>query len=333
MRRVLARIGLFLLVVWGAATLNFFLPRLAPGDPVRQRLFRMTVQGGHTQQGVEEMVAAYQQQFGLDQPLWLQYLRYLGDVARFDFGYSLTLFPTKALDIILVALPWTIGLLTVTTLLSFALGTLFGALLAWRKSPRGLNILAGPLLALSAVPYYMLGLVLVYVFAVLVKVFPLSGGYASGTLPSLDPAFLLDVAWHSILPGASIVLATIGFWALGMRGMMVTTEGEDYMVFAEMRGVRDRTIFASYGVRNAILPQFTSLALSLGHIVSGALLVEVVFTYPGVGSLLFTAIQESDYFVIYGIVFMVVLAIALATLIVDLVYPLLDPRIRVGGQR
>lgn len=330
MRRVLRRIGLFFLVVWGAATLNFFLPRLAPGDPVRERLFRMSTTGGYTQQGVEEMVRAYQAQFGLDQPLWLQYLRYLVDVVQLDFGYSLTLFPTKAIDLILAALPWTIMLLLVSTLLSFVLGTLLGALLAWRKSPRAMNVMVGPLLALSAIPYYMLGLILVYVFAFTLHVFPLSGGYTAGQLPGLSAGFLLDVLKHSILPAASIVLTSMGSWALGMRGMMITTEGEDYMHFAEMRGLKDRTIFVWYGLRNAILPQFTSLALALGHVVSGALLVEVIFTYPGVGSLLFQAIQGFDYFVIYGIVFMVVVAIALATLLVDLAYPLLDPRIRVG---
>jgi peptide/nickel transport system permease protein len=332
MSRTLRRIGLFVLVVWGAATLNFFLPRLAPGDPVRERLFRMSTTGGYTQQGVEKMVKAYQAEFGLDQPLWLQYLRYLADIAQFDFGYSLTLFPMKAIDLILVALPWTIMLLLVSTLLSFVLGTLLGALLAWRKSPRAMNVLVGPLLALSAIPYYMLGLVLVYAFAFTLHWFPLSGGYTAGKLPGLSPEFLLDVLKHSVLPAASIVLTSMGSWALGMRGMMVTTEGEDYMAFAEMRGLKDRMIFLWYALRNAILPQFTSLALALGHIVSGALLVEVIFTYPGVGSLLFQAIQGFDYFVIYGVVFMVVLAIALATLLVDLAYPLLDPRIRVGGR-
>jgi peptide/nickel transport system permease protein len=137
-----------------------------------------------------------------------------------------------------------------------------------------------------------------------------------------------DVLKHSILPAFSIILSAIGFWALGIRGMMVTTSGEDYMLYAEARGLRGRTIFARYGLRNALLPQVTALALSLGNIVSGAILVEVIFTYPGVGSLLFRAIQGADYFVIYGIVFMVVLAIGLATMIVDLAYPLLDPRIR-----
>jgi peptide/nickel transport system permease protein len=327
-RHVLKRFGLFLFIVWGAATLNFFLPRLAPGDPVRERLFQMSTTGGFTQTGVEEMVAEYQAKFGLDKPIAEQYFNYLWDMARFDFGYSLTLFPTKALDLIMQALPWTIGLLLVTTLLSFLIGTLLGALIAWPKAPRWVEGFVAPLMTMAAVPYYLLGLILLYIFAFSLKWFPLSGGYQAGTQTSFSVSFMWDVLKHSILPAFSIILSAIGFWALGIRGMMVTTSGEDYMLYAEARGLRDRTIFTRYGLRNALLPQVTALALSLGNIVSGALLVEVIFTYPGVGSLLFKAIQGADYFVIYGIVFMVVLAIGFATMIVDLAYPLLDPRIR-----
>jgi len=330
-RRILTRLGLFIVVLWGAATLNFALPRLAPGNPVRERLFQMSVTGGYTQTGINKMVKAYSAQFGLDQPLWLQYLRYLWNSLHLDFGYSLTNYPTTALSLIMTALPWTLGLLVTATAMAFVLGTILGALLSWRKSPRFLNVLVGPLLALSAIPYYMLGLVLVFVFALTLNIFPLGGGYSTGSLPSFSPGFIGDVIYHSLLPAASILLASMGSWALGMRGMMVTTEGEDYMTFAEGRGLRSGRIFFSYGIRNAILPQFTSLALAFGHIVSGSVLVEVIFTYPGLGSLLFDSIQGADYFVIYGIVFMLVLAIAVATLLVDLLYPLLDPRIRTEG--
>ncbi|MGB3327765.1 MAG: ABC transporter permease [Thermomicrobiales bacterium] len=329
LRYVLQRIGLFFVVVWGAATLNFFLPRLAPGDPVRSRLFAMMTQGGFQQSGVEEMVKAYQAKFGLDKPLWQQYLNYLWDTVHFDFGYSLSFFPNRAIDLIMRALPWTIGLLTVTTILSFVLGTILGALIAWPKSPKILEWFLAPMLTLAAIPYYLLALILVYIFAFTLKWFPLSGGYQAGTLPEWSWAFVWDVIKHSVLPALSIILAAIGSWAIGIRAMMVTTSGEDYMTFAEARGLKDKTIFSRYALRNAMLPQVTALALSLGHVVSGALIVEVVFTYPGVGSLLYNAIQTADYFIIYGVVFMVILTIALATLIVDLMYPLLDPRIRV----
>ena len=161
----------------------------------------------------------------------------------------------------------------------------------------------------------------------MVPLFPVSGGYSIGTTVQFTPAFVLDVIRHAALPALSIVLAAVGFWALGMRAMMVTTEGEDYMLFAEAKGLKARRIFLGYAARNAILPQFTSLAIQLGHIVSGSVIVEIVFGYPGIGNLLFQAIKDSDYFVIYGVIFMTVLAITVATLLIDLAYPLLDPRI------
>lgn len=329
MRRsyALNRLVQFVVILWGAATLNFFIPRLAPGDPIRTRLLMMSRTGSVSQQSIEEMVKSYDQQFGLDQPLPVQYVRYLWDAAHLDFGYSLSQYPAKALTLITAALPWTIGLLVISTLLAFVLGTMLGALMAWPKSPRALHYLVAPLLTLSSVPYYLLGLVLVYLFSISQRIFPLSGGYTTGTVPTLSLGFVLDVAHHALLPALSIILAAVGFWALGMRGMMVTTEGEDYMIMAEAKGLPDRWIFYRYALRNAILPQFTSLAIALGAVVSGSVLVEVVFGLPGIGTLLYKSITGSDFFVIYGIVFIIIFAIAFATLIIDLVYPLLDPRI------
>lgn len=249
------------------------------------------------------------------------------NVAHFNFGYSISLYPAQVVPLILGALPWTIGLLLTATIVSFTLGTLLGAVIAWPRSSRFFQHLVIPMMGLSSIPYYLLGLVLVYAFGVLVPIFPLSGGYSVGTIPRLSWPFLADVISHATLPALSIVLAAIGFSALGMRGMMVTTRGEDYMSFAEAKGLPDRQIFLAYGVRNAILPQVTAFALSLGHIVSGSVVVEVVFGYPGIGSLLLQAINSLDYFLIYGIVFITVLAIAAATMIIDLTYPFLDPRI------
>jgi peptide/nickel transport system permease protein len=324
---VVRRFVQFLIVLWGAATLNFFLPRLAPGNPVRERLMNAMTQGGLQQEGIEQMVQAYNEQFGLDRPLWLQYLQYLLNLARFDLGQSITSYPAQVMTLIMAALPWTIGLLLTATLVSFALGTLLGALIAWPRSPGFFKYLLGPLMALSSIPYYLLGLVLIYLLGIVLPLFPLSGGYSLGSIPRLSPAFILDVVHHSLLPALSIVLAAVGFWALAMRGMMITTSGEDFMNFAEAKGLRDGRIFAQYGLRNAILPQVTAVALSLGTIVSGSVVVEIVFAYPGIGSLLYRAISGLDYFVIYGVVFMTVLAIATATLVIDLAYPYLDPRI------
>jgi peptide/nickel transport system permease protein len=321
----------FAVVLWGAATLNFILPRLAPGNPVRERLLSAMATGGYQQAGIEEMVRAYNEQFGLDKPLWVQYLLYLQAAFQLDFGYSIASYPSRVLNLIMGALPWTISLLAAATLISFALGTLLGALMAWPRSPRFLRHLVLPMMALSAIPYYLLGLVLVYGLAIIVPIFPISGGYSIGTLPNFSFAFFKDALYHSLLPALSIVLSAMGFWAIGMRGMMVTTEGEDYVVYAEAKGIPERGIFLHYALRNAILPQLTSLALSLGTLVSGAVVVEIVFAYPGVGSLLFQAISALDYFVIYGVVFMTVLAIAIATIALDLTYPLVDPRISYRG--
>jgi peptide/nickel transport system permease protein len=276
---------------------------------------------------MEEVVKSYEARFGLDQPLWLQYIRYLSDLARLDFGVSITRFPARVWDMIILALPWSITLITITTLMAFVIGSLLGALMAWPRSPGSLQVLVGPLLTLSAIPYYLLSLILIYVFAFTLKLFPLGGGYTIGVVPTLTPEFVLDMVRHSILPAFSIVLAGIGFWALSMRGMMVTVQGEDYVTLAEAKGLKERRIFLQYALRNAILPQTTGLALSLGHVVSGAVLVEVVFGYPGVGGLLYQSIRGFDYTVIYGIVFMVIVSIGLTTFALDLLLPRLDPRI------
>jgi peptide/nickel transport system permease protein len=220
----------------------------------------------------------------------------------------------------------------VTTVLAFTVGTLLGALAAWPRTPAVLNLLVTPLMTLSAIPFYILGLILVYVLAFTLKWFPLSGGYDTMTIPHLSWDFALDVLHHSILPAFSIILASLGSWAIGMRGMIISGLGEDYITFAEAKGLKGQEIFFRYALRNALLPQTTALALSLGYIVSGAVLVEVVFGYPGVGTVLYQAIRLFDYFVIYGVVIMLIFAIGLAMLVMDLIYPLLDPRITYQGR-
>lgn len=322
------RVLLFFLIVWVGVTVVFFLPKLAPGrDPIAERMGMLAASGGVNYEAIEAMIEAYRAKFGLDLPLWRQYLSYLADIARFDFGYSLAMYPSRVLDLIAIALPWTIGLLLVSTVFAFAFGTLFGGLLAWPKTSKYFQYFVSPLLVLSAIPYYLLGFILIYLLAFRLKIFPLGGGSQYGTLPSFTWAYIRDVLYHSMLPALSIVLAGIGFWALAMRGMMITVLGEDYVTLAQARGLRGGRIFFQYALRNALLPQTTSLALSLGTILSGALLVEVIFRYPGLGTLLFKAISAFDYFTIYGIVFFIIVTIGLATLILDLIYPFLDPRI------
>jgi peptide/nickel transport system permease protein len=326
---VLKRFGIFLVIIWAASTLNFLLPRLSTQNPILDKLMSQAATSGYLQTGIEEMVKEYEAKFGLDKPLYIQYFVYIGDVLQLNFNYSIANYPRTVLSLMQDAMPWTIGLLGMTTLLAFGLGTLLGALMGWPRAPTFIaKFLFPPLLTFSAVPFYLLGLVLVYFLSFQVKVFPTFGGYTVGRIPNWGSfLFWLDIAHHAVLPAVSIILGGIGMWALGMRAMMVTTQGEDYMIFAEAKGLKGSTLFLRYAVRNALLPHVTGLALALGHILSGAVLVEVVFSFPGIGTTLFHAIRENDYFTIQGIVLGIIASLALATFILDLVYPLLDPRI------
>jgi peptide/nickel transport system permease protein len=324
---ILKRFGIFLLIIWLAGTVNFLVPRINSQDPIRAKLMQQAVNGGSLQTGMEEMVAEYDSKFGLDKPVWQQYLSYLGDLTRFDLNYSISNYPKTVTEMMLEAMPWTIGLLSVTTLLAFGLGTLLGAFLAWPRTPGWVHFLLPPVLALHALPFFLLGMVLMYLLAFWAQLLPMYGGYTPGTIPTLSLSFITDIVAHSIIPACSIILVSIGGWALGMRAMMVTTQGEDFTNFAEAKGLLARTIFLRYAVRNALLPQITALALVLGHIVSGAVLVEVIFGFPGMGTVLYNAIRESDFFLVQGVVFFVILTLGIATFILDLCYPLLDPRI------
>ncbi len=322
------RLIMFFVVVILAATLNFIIPRLAPGDPIGAVLEELRARGASTGGDAEdEIVAAYRARFGLDQPVYMQYLRFLTNTLRFDLGHSISYYPQKVEAALFRALPWTVGLLAISTLMSFAFGSFFGALMAWPRAPAAVNRFLPFFMVLSAVPYYLLGLILVYLFAFVLRLLPLGGAYSSGTIPRLELSFLLDVIRHGILPALSILLTSVGFWALGMRGTMVTVLGEDYLTLAEAKGLSGRRIFFAYAMRNALLPQVTSLAIALGTVASGSVLVEVVFNYPGIGWLLYNALRSSDYYMVQGVTFFLVLTVAVSVLVVDLIYPLLDPRI------
>src|SRR4029453_13735515 len=226
-RYLVRRVGVFLLIAWLVATLNFFLPRLPGQGPVRVKLLQQAQLGGYVQAGIEAMIQEYDRRFGLDRPLWLQYLAYLRGAARLDFNYSIANYPRTVNEMIAEALPWTVGLLGTTTAVSFALGTFLGALLGWPRAPLWMRWLMPPLWALHAIPFFLLGLILIYLFAFRFPVLPMFGGYSAGAFPAMTVPFVLDLLWHAILPALSIVLVATGGWALWMRGMMVTTQGED----------------------------------------------------------------------------------------------------------
>ncbi len=324
---LIKRIGVFILVVWGAATFNFAVPRIADVNPIEERMSQLASRGAVSSGNTEAMIKNFEKRFGLDKPIWEQYVRYLWNFARFDFGFSIAYFPTEVRSVIARALPWTLILVTVSTVIYFFIGIALGALVSWPGAHGSVKALFPPVMALSAIPYYLIGIALIYFFAFQLEWFPLSGGYSIGTSPDWDLDFILDAGRHAILPAFAIILASIGFSAIGMRGMMVTTQGEDYMLLGEAKGAKSWRIFLWYGVRNAMLPQITAFALSLAHVVSGVVLVEVVFSYPGIGATLLQAIRNFDYTLLYGTVYLTILSIALATLILDLTYPRLDPRI------
>jgi peptide/nickel transport system permease protein len=270
----------------------------------------------------------YRAKFGLDKPLWQQYLNYWIDIFRLELGVSLMDFPQPVISKVRSAVPWTLGLLGVTTVIAFALGTILGALIAWPRAPKFLHVLVPPFMLMSAIPFFLLAIILISIFAVELRVFPPGGGFSPIRIIGFNLPSIIDILYHALLPALALVLGGIGAWALGMRGMMVSVLGEDYITFGEAKGLPARRIFLWYGVRNAMLPQVTHLAVALGSLLSGAVLVEAMFNYPGLGGVLFTAISGKDYFVIQGIVLMLILTLALALFIVDLVYPLIDPRIR-----
>ena len=317
-----------LLIVFIVVTINFILPRLIPGDPIEAALATKIAVSGNVSVDVEKVAEVYRAKFGLDQPLWKQYLNYWRDLFRFDLGVSLVYFPETVISRIRSALPWTVSLLVVSTLIAFSLGSIFGALLAWPRTPAIFHALVSPLLLLSTIPFFLLGIILLSLFAVEWRLFPPGGGFSPTLILGRNVESALDILHHSMLPALSIVLGSVGAWAIGMRAMMVSVLGEDYVTFAEAKGLHPRRIFTWYGMRNALLPQVTQLALALGAVFGGTVLVEAMFSYPGIGTLLFAAIAGKDYFVIQGIVLMLILASAGALFIIDLIYPLLDPRIR-----
>jgi peptide/nickel transport system permease protein len=317
-----------LLVVLIAVTINFAVPRLIPGDPVEAAFQRKMATTGNVSADVEAVAAAYRAKFGLDKPIWQQYLSYWNDLFHFNLGVSLVDFPQTVSSKIAASLPWTVGLLAVATVLSFTLGSLLGALLAWPRSPPIVRVLVPGLMIISSVPFFLLGVVLIFLLVVLIPVFPPGGGFDPVAVRGFNLATAIDIAYHALLPAISLVLGAAGFWALGMRSLMVSVLGEDYINFAEAKGLSPGEIFTWYGMRNALLPQVTSLAIALGSIVSGTVLVEAIFNYPGLGGLLYAAITNKDYFVIQGLVVILIFTLAVALFVVDILYPLVDPRIR-----
>ncbi|MEM9440872.1 MAG: ABC transporter permease [Pseudomonadota bacterium] len=324
------RVITLLLTVWIAATLIWIIPRLSPVDPAEIMLGRMAAGAGSVA-NAEEILAGLQERFGLNDPLWLQYLKYIKNVFVFDFGLSTASFPTPVSALIANALPWTLGLMLLSVVITFIIGNALGALMVWERSPGLLKVAIPAAMVLTSIPPILSGLLLMWIFAAQLRWFPLTGSYGLTVEPGWSWEFMLSMVQHGTLPALSIVVVTFGFWALGMRGLMITVQGEDYVQLAKAKGLRPRYILYRYMIRNAILPQITAFALKIGLLVAGQILVERIFAYNGMGKLIYDAILDQDFPVIQGSSYIIILMTAFSVFLVDLIYPFIDPRIRHEG--
>ncbi|RPI86050.1 MAG: ABC transporter permease [Chloroflexi bacterium] len=321
------RFIILLVTVFISITVVFFVPRLVPGDPMGAVLLKLAAMGGSL--GSMDLVEEYRRMFGLDRSLWEQYLSFMRELLQGNLGYSIGSFPSQVSDMIRYAIPWTIGLLTITTIISWGMGSIIGAIVGWKgKRSRFFQMLVPIALVLYTTPYYILALILVYFFASYWQIFPLSGASSVGVVQGFSTRYILDLLHHAALPALSIILVSLGWWFLSMRSLITSLKGEDYIHNAEAMGIKEPRILWGYAFRNALLPQTTGLAISFGHIVGGALVTEVIFAYPGIGWLIFNSIKSLDYPVIQGSVLLIIISVTLANFLIDIAYPLIDPRIR-----
>lgn len=326
MRHVIRRIGIYALAIWAAITINFFLPRLAPGNPAQIVFDRLS------QHGVVNpaTLKALEIEFGVNttDPLWVQYISYLNNLLHGNLGISTNYFPNTVTQIIGQDIKWTLVLLSVSVILSFALGTFIGILVAWRRGTALDAVLSTVMTFFYSILYPWLALMAVYFLGYTLGWFPFSDGYDLTLTPGWNFDFLLSAGYHAILPALTLIISTVAGWMLTMRNSMITTLSEDYVLMAQAKGLRSRRVMFAYAARNAILPSVTGFAIALGAVVGGALLVEIVFSYPGIGYALFQAIQSQDYALADGILLLIIVATVLMNLVVDVLYTVLDPRVR-----
>jgi len=326
MRYFLNRVGFLLLSLWAAMTLNFILPRLMPGDPAEAMLAK---QAGNVN---PQALAAIKQQLGLTNgPMIAQYWEYLSNLVRGHWGDSFQYFPTSVTSIISNSLPWTIVLLGVVTIIAVVLGTFIGILIAWRRGGTADNVIPMVTMFGQSIPSFWLGLILIYFFGFVHHWFPMAHGASDSLTPGFNNPYVLSVIYHSLLPGFVVFAGSISGWIIGMRNNMMMTLGEDYVVFAEAKGVSPRRLIFSYAARNALLPQLTSMAIALSTIIGGQILIEQVFSYPGIGYGLTNAVASEDYPLIQGMFLIIAVTALVINFIVDMLYGRLDPRVRRRG--
>ena len=325
MRFILRRLAFYLVAAWFAITVNFAIPRVMPGNAVDAMLAKFPQLDANSLRALEAEFGAHSHG-----SLISQYFHYLGQLAHGNLGLSVGQYPSTVTSILGQTLPWTLILVGTATILSFALGTLLGVFAAWRRGG-WLDRSLPAFTFLQATPYFFLALIVIQVFALDWQLFPFGQGYDLGLQPGFNWTFISSAISHSVLPALTIILTAIGGWMLQMRNVMLTTISEDYILVAQAKGLSPRRIMFTYGARNAILPNIAGFALSLGFVVAGALVMEIVFSYPGIGLTLYNAVTSNDYPLLQGIFLVISLTVLLASLLADIIYVIADPRVRTGA--
>jgi peptide/nickel transport system permease protein len=328
-RYLIPRLISYFLVIWLGITVVFLIPRLTPNDPVSRMIDQMRAFGSNLEPGaMDGIIADLTAMYGLEGSWMDQYWEMWGRLLHGDFGVSFFQFPRPVGDLIATAAPWTLGLLLTSTAFSWIFGNIIGGLAGYYSRRRWSRSLDAVAMVIRPLPYYVFAFALLLIFAYIVRWFPLTGGASLGAVPAFSWDYIKDVIWHSILPALSLSVlgGAVNFQI--MKLLVQNVNAESFVQYAKLGGVTENRIVGKYVIRNALMPQITGLALSLGQIFSGALITEIVFSYPGLGSLLFRAIVNSDYNLIMGITILSIVGISTAILILDLTYPLLDPRVR-----
>jgi len=319
---IIRRLVFYLVAAWVALTANFFIPRAMPGNAVQDIMSKFPSLQPSAYKALEAMLGV-----GHPGSLWHQYLSYLNDVVHLNFGTDVTEYPAKVGTLLGQTIPWTLTLVGTATVIAFFLGTGLGIVAGWRHGGWTDRLLPG-LMFLQAIPYFFLALVLLELLAVTLHLFPLGQGYGNGLIPGWDWSFISSAVYHSLLPAFTIVITSVAGWMLQMRNVMITTIGEDYVLAAQAKGLPGRRVVFTYAARNALLPQLQGFGLALGFVVSGAIVMEIVFSYPGIGLLLLNAVTSNDFPLMQAIFLVITFAVLLANLIVDMIIVIADPRAR-----
>ncbi len=328
MRHLLRRVLFYLAAVWASVTMNFFIPRLAPGDPVQLMLGNMEKSGVKPS---PDMLQSLEASMGLHttDPIWIQYFKYLNDLLHGNFGRSFTNYPMPVVEVLNQGILWTIGLGTIAVIIGFMLGCLIGIVTAWKRGTVVDSALSPALTFLYAIPPFWLALVVVYIFGFTLGWFPFADGYDTTLNVGFSWDFISSVVYHGFLPALTLVLSSLAGWMLVMRNSMVGVLSDDYVLMARAKGLKQSRILLTYAARNAILPNIANFALALGFVVSGQVLTEIVFSYPGIGDTLFLAVTQRDYPLIQAAFLLIALGVLGANFLADMLYAALDPRVRI----